>query len=140
MTLSPPLARAAARSVSAARSKRALASVTFFALRSAPSDPASSAVRFSGFSSEVRATLIPTVGARASIFARLSSGTNQRSGAGNMLLISRSGLSAAYFSTLNCPQAVPRLVSSLTSMSPACGFGFPATGSVGPKTPVHVMP
>lgn len=114
--------------------------MTFRALGSAPSDSASSALRFNGLSSEVRAMLMPTVGASASIFFLLSCGTYHRSGAGNMLLISRSGRRAAYFSTLNWPHAVPRLVSSATSISPACGLGLPSTGSVGPKTPSHSTP
>ncbi len=58
----------------------------------------------------------------------------------NIVVMSTSGAGEAYFSMLNWPQALPRIVSLLMSMSPAWTSALPSVVFVGPKTPFTWMP
>src|SRR5690349_7987410 len=52
-----------------------------------------------------------------------------------MCVTSRSGVSAAYFSTENSPHALPTIWTLLMSRSPACASAVPSAFLVSPKTP-----
>lgn len=131
----PGLAFTAWRTDSAAASKRAFASVTFFADRSAPRDSASCAYRSIGVVIGTRAVVIATLGASGRILSLLSSGTYQSAPGSYMWVTSSSGRRAAYFSTLNSPHTLPRISTLSTFRSPACGSAVPSARFVSPNTP-----
>ncbi|CAM5412980.1 hypothetical protein SFUMM280S_03965 [Streptomyces fumanus] len=135
------------RALAALRSRAAASWNAFFAwtalsaFMSAPSDSASSHIRSSGWVSWRSKTETATLGASLAILSLESSGTDHRVPASSkVVVISTWGARAAYFSTLSWPQALPRTVTLLTSMSPAWTSGLPSLVVVGPKTPLTWMP
>ena len=84
---------------------------------------------------------MPTLGASLAILDAEAAGTYQRVPAPSKIVVMRtSGAKAAYFSTLNWSQTLPKTVSLLTSMSPAWTSALPSLVLVGPKTPLTSMP